>query len=201
MPARLIGCQVRVVLSASELGIFDGARLTAAHPRMIARGSDLVLDHYLEVLMRKPGALAGSAPLDQARAAGVFTGAHEALWSAARARHGEGAGTKALVEVLLLHRQMAAAQVITGINAALSAGAARRSGRGRGPPGRPRPEPRNAGLRRRCGHGVAAEVTAFTAPAGRAVRRTPRPAPSVAAYDQLLTRPDQQEARHDPGRP
>jgi hypothetical protein len=34
--------------------------------------------------MLKPGAMAGSVPLDQARASGVFTGTHEALWSAAR---------------------------------------------------------------------------------------------------------------------
>ena len=65
--------------------------------------------------MRKPGALAGSVPLEQARAAGAFTGAHEALWSAARRAHGEPAATRVLVEVLLLHRHMAAADVVTGI--------------------------------------------------------------------------------------
>ena len=44
--------------------------------------------------MRKPGALPGSAPLDQARAAGTFTAAHEALWSAARRADGEPAATR-----------------------------------------------------------------------------------------------------------
>ena len=109
-PARLIGSRVRVMLSANELRVFDGAKLAAVHPRLIAAGDEhLELDHYLEILVRKPGAPPGSAALAQARAAGAFTSAHEAFWAAARARHGDGAGTKALIEVLLLHRRMPAA--------------------------------------------------------------------------------------------
>ena len=33
----------------------------------------LDLDHYLEILLRKPGALPGATALAQARAAGAFT--------------------------------------------------------------------------------------------------------------------------------
>ena len=94
VPARLIGSRVRVMLSANELRVFDGSRLAAVHPRLIAAGDEhLELDHYLEILVRKPGALPGSAALAQARAAGVFTSVHEAFWAAARARHGDAAGT------------------------------------------------------------------------------------------------------------
>ena len=123
MPARLIGSRVRVMLSANELHVFDGSALAAVHPRLIAAGDEhLELDHYLEILARKPGALPGSAALAQARAAGVFTSTHEAFWAAARARHGDAAGTKALIEVLLLHRRMPGSQVIAGMTAALAAG-------------------------------------------------------------------------------
>src|SRR5580693_3592627 len=53
VPARLIGSRVRVMLSANELRVFDGARLAAAHPRLIAAGDEhLELDHYLEILVR-----------------------------------------------------------------------------------------------------------------------------------------------------
>jgi hypothetical protein len=52
----------------------------------------------------------------------VFTSVHDAFWAAARARHGDAAGTRALIEVLLLHRRMPPAQVIAGIQAALTAG-------------------------------------------------------------------------------
>ncbi|MGH3156394.1 MAG: IS21 family transposase, partial [Streptosporangiaceae bacterium] len=104
VPARLIDTRARVRLTASELHVFDGSVLAAVHPRLTAAGAEhLVLDHYLEILARKPGALPGSAVLARARRSGAFTSSHEAFWAAARARHGDAAGTRALIEVLLLH--------------------------------------------------------------------------------------------------
>jgi hypothetical protein len=83
----------------------------------------LDLDHYLEVLKYKPGALPGATALVQARACGAFSSAHEAFWAAARKAHGDAAGTRELIDVLLLHRHMAAADVVAGLTAALSIGA------------------------------------------------------------------------------
>ena len=124
VPARLIGHRIRVLLRASELVLFEGRTQVAQHERATVRGSEvLVLDHYLEVLVRKPGALRGATALVQARAAGTFTAAHEAFWVAARKAHGDGAGTRALVEVLLLHRHHTHADVVAGITAALTVGA------------------------------------------------------------------------------
>ncbi|WP_432173963.1 hypothetical protein [Streptomyces sp. Tue6028] len=37
-------------------------------------------DHYLESLLRKPGALPGATAMDLARAAGKFTPVHDAWW-------------------------------------------------------------------------------------------------------------------------
>ena len=73
-----------------------------------------MLDHYLKILLRKPGALPGSVPPAQTRAAGTFTAAHQQLWDTARARLGAGAGTRTLIEVLLLHRRLPAASVRAG---------------------------------------------------------------------------------------
>ena len=74
VPARVIGSRVRVALSASQLAVFDGAARVATHPRVLSRGeSVLELDHYLEILLGKPGALPGSTALAQARKAGRFT--------------------------------------------------------------------------------------------------------------------------------
>jgi len=58
VPARLIGRRVRVLLGASELKVFDGRLEVARHARSSRKFTDtLVLDHYLEVLLHKPGAL------------------------------------------------------------------------------------------------------------------------------------------------
>lgn len=81
------------------------------------------LDHYLEVLQGKPGALPGSTALAQARASGAFTAAHEAFWANARRRLGDAAGTRELIDVLLLHRSMTAAEIETGLVASISVGA------------------------------------------------------------------------------
>jgi hypothetical protein len=106
VPASLVGRKVRVLLGASQLRVFDGRCEVAVHQRSNRKGSmTLVLDHYLEVLRRKPGALPGATALAQARAAGTFTAEHEAFWAAARRALGDSAGTQELVEVLLLHRR------------------------------------------------------------------------------------------------
>lgn len=92
VPARLIGRQVRVLLNASDLVVYDGRVEVARHERLLGKGqSRLVLDHYLEALARKPGALPGSTALEQARKSGVFTSAHEAWWAAACKAHGDSA--------------------------------------------------------------------------------------------------------------
>lgn len=124
VPARLIGRKVRVSLRASELVVFDGRTIAARHERVTTRnGQSINLDHYLEVLHCKPGALPGSTALAQARAAGTFTAAHEAFWQQARRVDGDAGGTRSLIDVLLLHRSMRATDVIAGIHAALSVGA------------------------------------------------------------------------------
>jgi transposase len=187
VPARLIGTAVRVRLTANELTVFDGGKAVAVHPRLVASGDEhLVLDHYLEIVARKPGALPGSVPLAQARAGGSFTAAHEALWKEARQKLGDGAGTRALIEVLLLHRRLPAASVTAGIEAALRSGTcspdvvaveARRHAAAAGAPAAepPAPAPRRS----------RAAVVTLPRRAGP-LPADPRPLPDVAAYDQLL---------------
>jgi transposase len=121
VPARFIGHRLRVKLSASTVTAFDRNAVVARHQRAIGKGVKVLeLDHYLEILLRKPGALPGATALVQARANGAFTGSHDAFWTAARKSLGDGAGTRALVEVLLLHRHLEHADVLAGIRAALS---------------------------------------------------------------------------------
>ncbi|TDE22950.1 IS21 family transposase [Actinomadura sp. 6K520] len=192
VPVRFIGRQVRVVLRSSELVVFDRREEIARHPRLTSKGAEhLVLDHYLEALMRKPGAMAHSTPLEHARAQGVFTQAHEALWSAARRALGEPGGTRALIEVLLLHRHMDDQDVIAGIGAALSVGSfcvdvvavearkAREIRQGALPAPEVAPGPAGTAA-------IGPKVTPMLLKRVAELRDDDRPLPNVEAYDQLL---------------
>lgn len=123
VPARFIGHRLRVKLSASTVTAYDRNVVVARHQRAIGKGAKVLdLDHYLEILLRKPGALPGATALAQARAAKVFTAEHDRFWAAARKAHGDAGGTRALVEVLLLHRRIDHPAVCAGITAALAVG-------------------------------------------------------------------------------
>ncbi len=192
VPVRLIGRRVRVLLHASEMVIYDGRTEVARHERLMAKSATcLELDHYLEALVRKAGALPGATALEQARSAGKFTPVHDAWWDAARRAHGSTVGTKALIEVLLLHRHLAHEHVVTGLAAALRAGAltadavaleARKAAE--------TDEHVDAGIATAMADGSkpAAVVSSLTERRLRALPADSRPLPSVAAYDQLLTR-------------
>ena len=75
VPVRLARRRIAVRLGAQELEAVADGRVVARHDRSLHKGTeDLVLDHYLEILVRKPGAMPGSTALAQARAAGAFSG-------------------------------------------------------------------------------------------------------------------------------
>lgn len=123
VPVGLARRQVLVRLGAQALEVVAGGHVVAAHERSLHKGSEeLVLDHYLEILCRKAGALPGSTALTQARASGAFSATHERFWTAARAQKGDGAGTPALIGVLLLQRNHPAAAVIAAMEACLTVG-------------------------------------------------------------------------------
>ncbi len=188
VPARFIGHRVRVKLSSTTVVVLDRNVVVASHERAVGKGVQVLeLDHYLEILLRKPGALPGATALVQARATGVFTGEHEALWAAARKRLGDSAGTRALIEVLLLHRHLDRAEVLAGITAALSVGSisadvvaveARKQAQQHAPTA----EQHAAASTPRC----AERVVSLTERRLTALPGEDRPLPSVQPYDQLL---------------
>nr|WP_264017387.1 IS21 family transposase [Mycolicibacterium conceptionense] len=102
VPARYAGRRLTVRLTATTVEVFDAAQIVAHHERASGRYVEvLTLDHYLEVLKTKPGALPGATALAQAKVCGAFTAAHQRYWDAARHARGDSAGTRALIEILL----------------------------------------------------------------------------------------------------
>jgi hypothetical protein len=168
VPVRYAGRRIGVRLGAEAVEALDGAGVVARHERLVARGSEsLVLDHYLEVLKVKPGALPGATALARARAAGAFGEVHEAFWAEARRRLGDAAGTRALIEVLLAHRILPAASLTAGMAAALAAGSV---------------DPAVVQVEARKCH---LERPGAVIPIGE-LARFDRPTPTLAGYDRLL---------------
>ncbi len=116
VPAAYAGRKLDVRLSGNSLTVWAEGREVAHHERSARTGAEvLLLDHYLEVLARKPGAVPGSVALQQARAKGHVTAEHQRFWDRARRKLGDRAGTQAYIEVLLLHRHLP----FTAVHAAL----------------------------------------------------------------------------------
>jgi transposase len=170
VPARYAGRRLPVRLSARTVEVLDGPAMVARHERAAGKYAEvLALDHYLEVLKYKPGALPGATALAQARAAGAFTPLHQRYWDATRRAHGDATGTRALIEVLLAHRTLPASAVTAAIARAISSGIL---------------DPQALVIdARRHAAGPAAPVI----PIG-ALARYDRPAPALTGYDDLLTR-------------
>lgn len=169
VPARYAGRRLTVRLSATTVEVCDGAKVVAAHERAVGRYVEvLALDHYLEVLSAKPGALPGATALAQAKANGAFTAVHQRFWDTARRVRGDAAGTRALIEVLLAHRSLPATALNTAMADAIATGVC---------------DPQVVIIEaRRHHHGEDRAAVPIGVWA-----RYDRPAPTLAGYDALLT--------------
>jgi transposase len=78
----------------------DGQRV-AHHPRRYGRGYQILnLEHYLDVLERKPGAMAGSTPLEQWRQSGRWPECLDRIWKKLEERHGKSGGTREMIALV-----------------------------------------------------------------------------------------------------
>jgi hypothetical protein len=79
-------------------------------------------EHYLDVISRKPGAVAGSRPLEQQRRAGLWPDSFDQIWQSLMLRHGKPTGTTDMVEPLKLSRQFVQDRLRLAIETALKTG-------------------------------------------------------------------------------
>jgi hypothetical protein len=123
VPVALVGKRLLIKLGPTHLDVVHEGKVVTTHERATKNKSEtLLLDHYLETLEKKPGAFIGSTALTQARTQGVFSPTHDRFLSQARRKLGDKAGTKAMIDVLLLHRHYGADVVIEGMQKALCVG-------------------------------------------------------------------------------
>jgi hypothetical protein len=124
VPASLAGLKVTAAIGAAEVRVFHRDKEVASHERLHAKhGTRASLDHYLELLARKPGALARSLPLAQERDRGRWPEPFDDLWGQLRERVGASEADRQMVDVLMLAREHGAARVELAVRGVLAAGA------------------------------------------------------------------------------
>jgi transposase len=124
VPVALAGRRVLARVGAREITIVLDGREVARHERLAERFAvSARLDHYLELLSRKPGALAGSLALHQERERGAWPGCFDELWQAITVKVGASEAARQMVDVLLLVREHGAERVELAVRGALAAGA------------------------------------------------------------------------------
>lgn len=97
------GTKVEARVNADSVELWHEGRRVARHERCFSRQQQVLdLEHYLDVLERKPGALAGSTALAQWRQAGRWPESFDQLWHALNMRHGRQQGTRQMIELLQL---------------------------------------------------------------------------------------------------
>ncbi len=171
VPVALVGLRVAARIGAREVVISRDGRPVARHPRLHGRYQTAAqLDHYLELLRVKPGALKGSLPLRQERERGRWPGSFDELWRALEQRYGASEAARQMVDVLLLCRELSPEQVELAVRGALAASA--HDGRA------------VALLARR--NERPAQLPLFELPAH--VQANGRPQPTLGEYDTLLHR-------------
>jgi transposase len=179
VPVCLAGLKVSARVGAREITINHGGVQVARHERLHGKyGTSAQLDHYLELLARKPGALEHSVALSQERDRGGWPDCFDQLWAALTGRYGRSDAARQMVDVVLLCREHGPASVELAVRGALTAGAI--DGRA------------VAVLARRSHSTTSAPPGPLTDLAPRLTAHD-RPAPEdLADYDQLRTR---QQAR------
>jgi hypothetical protein len=122
VPAR-VGAQVEARIRPSHIEIWHDGHCIAKHERNYQRQQQVLeLEHYLDTLEKKPGALAGSKPLAIWREKGLWSECMDHLWDELNRRHGKSSGTKKMISLLQLGREHGYNRLRQAVEAALATG-------------------------------------------------------------------------------
>jgi hypothetical protein len=117
------GTTVEVRVRPSHIEVREEGRPIAHHERCYERRREILeLEHYLDVLERKPGALAGSKPFAVWREKGLWPGSYDRLLGEMIDRHGKSSGTRQMIEIIRLVKQYGHTRLQESVECALSTG-------------------------------------------------------------------------------
>ncbi|MGO9374905.1 MAG: IS21 family transposase [Syntrophobacteraceae bacterium] len=118
-----VGVAVQAKVYPANVEIWHQGKCVARHERSFGRCEKVLdLEHYLEVLLKKPGALAGSTPLEQWRARGRWPESYDKFWKILKERHGKQDGTRSMVELIMLGRKHGYQELEKAVSQALDLG-------------------------------------------------------------------------------
>ena len=124
VPAALAGLKIRARIGAGEISFWHDGKQVAHHERLHGQHQiSAKLDHYLDLLARKPGALARSLALRQERDRGDWPACLDQLWTRIQERSGRQDAARQMVEVLMLCREHGPEVVELAVRGAVAAGA------------------------------------------------------------------------------
>lgn len=163
------GSRVEVSIDASHVTVHAEGRQVARHERCyLVRQEVLALEHYLNALEHKPGAMPHSKALAQYRQAGLWPESFDKLWEKLMERQGRSQGTREMIGLLRLLPAHGNEQLRAAVEATLA-----------------------------CGSSDAATVLHLLKPGTRGEHRAAplagtgagyeRPLPKLDMYDQLLS--------------
>lgn len=119
------GVKVQVNLTPTTVEIWHEGKCVATHERCYGRNQEILnLEHYLDVLEHKPGALMGSKPLAQWRKLGRWPASYDQLWTSLVERHGRQKGTKEMIELLQVGKAHGQEKLRAAVEQALAMGCA-----------------------------------------------------------------------------
>ena len=117
------GLRVGAVVGPSAIEIKHDNHCVARHPRCYGRGHQILnLEHYLDVLEKKPGAMAGSTPLQQWREAGRWPECLDRIWQELERRLGKSRGTREMIGLVRAGIGTGWDRLITAVEEALLLG-------------------------------------------------------------------------------
>ncbi|MGO9638742.1 MAG: IS21 family transposase [Terracidiphilus sp.] len=160
---------VEVRLYPSYVEVRDEGRCIARHERSYGRQQQVLeLEHYLDVLERKPGALAGAKPLAAWRERGLWPESYDRLLEELINRHGKQSGTRQMIQVISLVKQHGHQRLRAAVEEALALGCWD-----------------GAAIRHLVGAAELAHARSAIIEVGE-LSRFERPLPVMAHYDRLL---------------